>query len=61
MVKSNDTQYFKKLLMEFIGEPDPMYSMLEWITQKMMELESESKVGALKGQHPSERNTELYS
>jgi transposase-like protein len=57
MAGRNDTDYYKKLLLDFIVEPDPLFSMLQWLTQRMMELESESKAGAPKGKHSSERKT----
>lgn len=40
-----------------MGELDPLYSMLQWLTQRMMEVESELKVGAVKGKHSSDRTT----
>ena len=57
MAGRNDTDYYKKLLLDFIAEPDPLFSMLQWLTQRMMELESESKAGAPKGKHSAERKT----
>jgi putative transposase len=57
MAGTKDTDYFKKLLLDFISEPDPLFSMLQWLTQRMMELESKSKVGAPKGKHSVERTT----
>jgi hypothetical protein len=57
MAGRNDTDYYKKLLLDFIAEPDPLFSMLQWLTQRMMELESESKAGAPKGKHCAERKT----
>ena len=57
MASRNDTDYYKKLLLDFIAEPDPLFSMLQWLTQRMMELESESKAGAPKGTHSTDRKT----
>ncbi len=57
MAKGNDTNCFKKMLLNFIAEPDPLFSMLEWLTHRMMELEAESKVGATKGKHTADRST----
>jgi putative transposase len=57
MAGRNDTDYYKKLLLDFISEPDPLFSMLQWLTHRMMELESESKAGAPKGKHSTERKT----
>ena len=57
MAGRNDTDYYKKLLLDFIAQPDPLFSMLQWLTQRMMELESQSKAGAPKGKHCAERKT----
>lgn len=57
MTKNNHKEIFKRILVDFIQEDDPIYSMLTWITGRMMEIESESKVGAEKGVHSSERKT----
>ena len=32
-----------------MGESDPLYAMLQWLTERMMDVESEMKVGAAKG------------
>jgi len=57
MAGKYDTSTYKKLLLHFLGESDPLYAMLQWLTERMMEVESEVKVGASKGQHSSERTT----
>lgn len=57
MAGKNHTDCYKKLLLDFIAEPDPLFSMLQWLTQRMMELESQSKAGAPKGKHSTERKT----
>jgi putative transposase len=57
MAGRNHTDYYKKLLLDFIAEPDPLLSMLQWLTQRMMELEAESKAGAPKGRHSTGRKT----
>ena len=57
MAIGNDTAKFKKMLLEFMTEPDPLYSMLQWFTQQLMQMEAEAKVGAEKGRHSSERKT----
>jgi len=38
-------------------EPDPLYAMLQWLTEKMMAVEAEAKVGVVKGTHSKERIT----
>ena len=47
----NHTGIFKKILVDFIGEEDPILAMLEWTAQQMMQIEAETKVGAAKGEH----------
>ena len=41
MAKDYDTSVYKKLLLHFMGESDPLYSMLQWLTERMMEVEAE--------------------
>jgi len=48
---------FKKALLQFITEPDPYLSMLQWVTTEMMRIEARAKVGAAKGKHARERTT----
>lgn len=57
MAGKNHTDYYKKMLLDFIAEPDPLFSMLQWLTQRIDTLESESKAGAPKGKHSMERKT----
>jgi len=57
MARTNYKDVFKKILVDFIGEEDPILAMLEWTAQRMMEIESEAKVGAKKGEHSRERRT----
>ncbi len=59
MTDSNVTKELEKKLLSFITEEDPMLSMLQWITEKFMEIEVANKVGAQKGEHSTERNTHL--
>jgi putative transposase len=59
MTDSNITKELEKKLLSFITEEDPMLCMLQWITEKFMEIEVANKVGALKGKHSTERNTHL--
>ena len=56
----NDTGFFKKLLVEFIGQEDPILAMLEWTAQQMMQIEAEGIVGAQKGEHSKERQNILF-
>ena len=57
MARNYDTAAYKKLLLHFMGESDPLYSMLQWLTERMMEVEAEIVVGAAKGKHSSDRTT----
>jgi putative transposase len=57
MARLNVTTYFKKLLLEFVTEQDPLLAMLQWLTEQLMQLEAESKVGAEKNKHSKERRT----
>jgi len=57
MAKTNYKELFKKILVDFIGQEDPILAMLEWTAQQMMQIEAETKVGAKKGEHAKERQT----
>ena len=57
MAHKNHTPFLKKMLLEFMTEPDPLYAMLEWLTNELMKLEAENKVGAHKGEHCPTRTT----
>ena len=57
MAGKYDTSTYKKLLLHFMGEADPLYSMLQWLTERMMEVEAELKAGAAKGKHVPDRTT----
>jgi len=48
---------FRKVLLGFISEQDPVLAMLEWVAQMMMQIEAESRVGAEKGKHTKDRKT----
>lgn len=57
MAKRDLSTVFKSLLLRFVGEADPLLSMLEWIAQQLMLVEAETRVGAEKGNTPqSERH-----
>jgi putative transposase len=57
MAKRDVTTLFKSLLLQFIGEEDPLLAMLQWTTQQLMQVEAENKVGAEKGKHTPDRRT----
>jgi hypothetical protein len=41
MAKLKYIDYFKRALLEFVLEDDPLYAMLQWMTEKIMQLEAE--------------------
>lgn len=55
MAYLKSTASFEKMLLQFMTEPDPMLSMLEWLCHKLMEVEVDAKLGAAKGEHSEER------
>lgn len=57
MAQRNDSEIFKRILVDFVGEEDPLMSMLQWTTDQLMQIEAETKAGAPKGSHSSERKT----
>jgi transposase-like protein len=59
MAKKDATTYFREMLLQFIAEPDPLHAMLQWLTERMMQLEAESLAGAPKGKHSASRRTHL--
>jgi putative transposase len=56
MAYNQNTASFEKMLPRFMSEPDPMLSMLEWLCHKLMEVEVDTKVGAVKGEHSKDRS-----
>ena len=59
MAKLNHKELYKKMLVDFIQEEDPIYSMLKWTLQQMTDIEAENITGAPKGKHSKERETHL--
>jgi transposase-like protein len=57
MAQTHYKTLFRKVLLGFITEQDPVLAMLEWVAQMMMLIEAESKVGAEKGKHTKDRKT----
>jgi putative transposase len=57
MAQFKDTAYFKKLLVQFIGEADPLFEMLKWFMHRLMDIEASAKVGVEKGKHARDRKT----
>ncbi|MFB0565596.1 MAG: hypothetical protein ACETWK_07955 [Candidatus Aminicenantaceae bacterium] len=50
-------ELFKKILVNFICQEDPILATLEWTAQQMMQIEAEDKVGAKKRKHHKYRCT----
>lgn len=59
MTTSDANRFFEEKLLSFITDEDPMLSMLQWVTEKLIEIEVAHKVGAKKGKHSKERTTHL--
>ena len=57
MARNNYKEVFRKALLGFISEKDPVLTMLEWVAQQMMQIEAEAKVGTKKGTHCKKRQT----
>jgi putative transposase len=57
VAKINDTLLFRRKLLDFIADPDPLLAMLEWVTGRLMQIEAETKAGAAKGKHDEGRTT----
>ena len=55
MAYHKNTVNLEKMLQKYFGEPDPMLSMLERLSHKMMEVEVENKLNAGKGEHSPNR------
>ena len=47
----NHTGIFKKILVDFISQEDPILAMLEWTAQQMIQMEAAARVGVLRGEH----------
>lgn len=39
MTKTKDNTFFENKLLDFISEPDPLFSMMQWLTEQLMEIE----------------------
>jgi len=55
--KIDETKIFKEIMTQFVVEDDPLLSMMKWMMEQLMKIESEMKVGAKKGEHNSERKS----
>lgn len=57
MTKTKDSTFFENKLLDFIAEPDPLFAMMQWLTEQLMEIEVSKKANAKKGVHSVERKT----
>lgn len=57
MAPRHSTPEISTLLSRFIGETDPLFEMLKWLTEQLMKMEAETKAGARKGRHAENRAT----
>lgn len=57
MTKTKDSTFFENKLLDFIAEPDPLFTMMQWLTEQLMEIEVSKKANAQKGVHSTERKT----
>jgi len=57
VAKVNDITLLREKLLDFVTDPDPLLSMLEWLTSRLMQIEAEAKVGVEKGKHDESRTT----
>lgn len=57
MTKRYLVTLFKSLLLQFFGEADPLLSLLEWMTQRLMNIKADNKVGAKKRKYSNNRHT----
>ncbi|WP_187648130.1 IS256 family transposase [Nitrosophilus labii] len=55
--KIDETKIFKEIMTQFVVDEDPLLSMMKWMMEQLMKIESEMKVGAKKGEHNSERKS----
>lgn len=56
MAYSYTNKIFKKMLLQFITEEDPMLAMLKWLCEQLMEAEVTAKLNASKSERTSERS-----
>ena len=55
--KIDETKIFKEIMTQFVVDEDPLLSMMKWMMEQLMKIESEMKVGAKKGEHNSDRKS----
>ena len=55
MAKKDDTTFFENKLLDLFTAKVPMLEMLQWVMDKLMEIEVAHKTGAEKGVHAESR------
>lgn len=55
MAQRKNTTSLTELLLQCVGQPDPMLSMLEWLCAQLMEAEVSEQVGAEKSERAKSR------
>jgi putative transposase len=56
MAQRKNTTNLTELLLQCVGQPDPMLSMLEWLCAQLMEAEVSEQVGAEKSERADSRS-----
>jgi len=57
MAQDKNTTNLERMLFQFMATEDPMLSMLEWLCEKMMEVEVSNKIGANKHEQSETRTS----
>ena len=57
MAQTHYKALLQKVLLGCLGEKDPFLCLLEWVMKEMMQIEAETKVGAIKGKYKKSRTT----
>jgi len=39
MTKTKNSTFFENKLLDFIAEPNPLFSMMQWLTEQLLEIE----------------------
>ncbi len=55
--KIDKTEIFKEIMTQFVVEEDPLLEMMKWMMKELMKIESQIKVGAVKGEHNTQRKS----
>ena len=56
-MRIDERELFKSVMVGFMTNEDPMFAMLKWITDQLMQIEAEAKAGANKNEHNQKRKT----